>query len=90
MEDHKHPNHKSVINRLARISGHANAIKKMVEEGRDCSEVLIQLAAVKSALNNVGKLIIKDHMNHCVIQAVEEKDMEVLDDLNDAIDKFLK
>ena len=90
MEEHSHPNQKSVINRLARISGHANAIKKMVEEGRGCSEVLIQLAAVKSALNNVGKLIIKDHMNHCVIEAVEENNMEVLDDLNDAIDKFLK
>lgn len=87
---HEHPNTKSVINRLARISGHVDGIKGMVEEGRDCSEVLIQLAAVKSALNNVGKLIIEDHIKHCVVHAVQENDLTKLDDLNKAIEHFLK
>nr|WP_236777920.1 metal-sensing transcriptional repressor [Anoxybacter fermentans] len=85
-----HPNTKRVIYRLARIAGHTNAIKKMVEEGRDCSEILIQIAAVKSALNNVGKLILKDHINHCVVKAIEENNTEILEDLQDAIDKFVK
>lgn len=87
---HEHPNQKKVINRLARITGHADAIKRMVEEGRNCSEILIQIAAVKSALTNVGKLILDDHINHCVVKAVKEEDTQSLDDLRDAIDKFVK
>lgn len=88
--DHDHPNQKKVINRLARITGHTAAIKRMVEESRDCSEILIQIAAVKSALTNVGKLILDDHINHCVVKAVKEDDTQSLEDLRDAIDKFVK
>jgi len=62
----------------------------MVEDGRDCSEVLIQIAAVKSAVNNIGKIILQDHINACVVNAVETGDRKVLDDLNIAIDKFVK
>lgn len=90
MEKHSHPNKKKVINRLSRIIGHMEAVKKMVEEDRDCSEVLIQIAAVKSALNNAGKVILKDHMNHCVIHAIENDDKQKLIELENAIDKFVK
>lgn len=62
----------------------------MVEDGEDCSDVLIQLAAVKSALNNTGKVILKDHLDHCIVHAVEEGNTEMLDELNNAIDKFMK
>ncbi|ADK16261.1 MULTISPECIES: metal-sensing transcriptional repressor [Clostridium] len=88
MEKHNHPNNKAVVNRLSRIIGHLEAVKRMVEEGRDCSEVIIQISAVRSALNNTGKVILKDHINHCVKDAVEKNDTEVLDNLNNAIDKF--
>ncbi|WP_406541624.1 metal-sensing transcriptional repressor [Clostridium ljungdahlii] len=88
MEKHNHPNNKAVVNRLSRIIGHLEAVKHMVEEGRDCSEVIIQISAVRSALNNTGKVILKDHINHCVKDAVEKNDTEVLDNLNNAIDKF--
>ena len=66
------------------------SVKRMVEEGRDCSEILIQVSAVKSAINNIGKLILKDHFSLCVVDAVEENNLEVLEELNDAIDKFIK
>ena len=62
--DHTHAETKAVVNRLSRAIGHLEAVKAMVEEGRDCTQVLIQLAAVKSAINNTGKLILKDHLNH--------------------------
>ena len=62
----------------------------MVENGRDCSEVLVQIAAVKSAINNVGKVILKDHIQHCIVDAVEENDQQAIDDLCDAIEKFMK
>lgn len=90
MHTHEHENTKAVINRLSRAMGHLESVKKMVEDGRDCSEVLIQLAAVKSAINNTGKLILKDHINHCVVHAIENEDEQVLVELNDAIDKFIK
>ena len=90
MKKHHHENKKQVINRMSRAIGHMQAIKKMIEEDRDCSEVLIQIAAVRSAINNVGKIILKDHINHCVVDAVENDDKEVLEELNDAINKFIK
>ena len=86
--DHKHT--KEVSNRLARAIGHLQKVKQMVDSGEDCSEVLIQLAAVKSAINNTGKLILKDHLEHCIVHAVEDGDEEMLDELNAAIDKFIK
>lgn len=88
--EHEHENRRAVLNRMSRAIGHMESVKRMVEEGRDCSEILIQVSAVKSAINNIGKLILKDHISHCVIDAVEENDLEVLKELNDAIDKFIK
>ena len=57
---HVHENQKAVLNRLSRAIGHLEKVKRMVESGEDCSEVLIQLAAVRSALDNTGKVILKD------------------------------
>lgn len=88
--EHKHEYTKVVINRLSRAIGHLESVKKMVEDGRDCSEILIQLSAVKSAINNTGKLILKDHINHCVVKSIENNDESILTELNDAIDKFIK
>ena len=81
---------KEVSNRLARAIGHLQKVKQMVENGDDCSDVLIQLAAVKSALNNTGKVILKDHLDHCIVHAVEKGDTAMLDEFNKAIDKFVK
>lgn len=87
---HTHTQTKKVLDRLSRAIGHLEGIKKMVEEGRDCSDVLIQIAAVKSAVNNVGKLILQDHMEHCLVEAVETGDRKALEDLSAAIDRFVK
>ncbi len=81
---------KAVVNRLAKAIGHLEAVKGMVENGRDCSEVLVQLAAGKSALNNTGKLILKEHISHCIVHAVEHGDKSAVEDLNRAIDQFVK
>ncbi len=87
---HTHTNTKAVLNRLSRAIGHLESIKRMVEEGRDCSEVLIQLSAVKSAINNTGKVILQDHIEHCIVDAVESGDHEALEELSKAIDRFVK
>lgn len=87
---HTHTNTKAVLNRLARVIGHLQSIKHMVEDGRDCSEVLIQLSAVKAAINNTGKVILQDHIQHCLVDAVETGDMEAVQELSKAIDSFIK
>ena len=87
---HTHQNTKAVLNRLSRASGHLESITRMVEDGRDCSEVLIQLSAVKSAINNTGKVILQDHIQHCLVDAIESGDMETIEELNKAIDRFIK
>ena len=87
---HVHENQKAVINRLARAIGHLEKVKRMVEDGTDCSEVLIQLAAVRSALDNTGKVILKDHIHHCMVDAVAAGDDAAIDSLCQAVDKFLK
>lgn len=86
---HTHTQTKAVLNRLSRAIGHLESVKKMVEQGRDCSEVLIQLAAVRSALNNTAKVILKDHIEHCMSDAVENGDTDALEQLNRAIEQFM-
>ena len=87
---HVHENTQAVLNRLSRAIGHLESVRKMVENGRDCSEVLIQIAAVRAAITNIGKVILQDHIQHCIVDAVEHDDEKSLDDLCQAIDKFIK
>ena len=87
---HSHTQTKAVVNRLSRAIGHLESVKRMVENEQDCAEVLIQLAAVRAALNNTGKILLKDHIEHCLVEAVENVDMASIDRLNKAIELFLK
>ena len=87
---HVHTNTKAVLNRLSRAIGHLESIKRMIEDERDCSEVLIQLSAVKSAINNTGKIILQDHIEHCIVEAVEHGDRDALKELEKAIERFMK
>ena len=87
---HTHEHTRAVLNRLSKAIGHLQSVRAMVEEGRDCAEVLIQIAAVRSAIDNTGKLILQDHLKHCIVEAVEEGDRKTIDDLCDAIDKYMK
>ena len=87
---HVHENQRAVVNRLARAIGHLNKVKRMVEEGYDCADVLVQLAAVRSALDNTGKVILADHIRHCMVDAVAAGDTGAIEDLCQAIDKFMK
>ncbi|MBE6592059.1 MAG: metal-sensing transcriptional repressor [Bacteroidaceae bacterium] len=89
MEQHTHEHTKAVLNRMSRAIGHMNAVKKMIEDGRDCSDVLIQLSAIKSEITGVSKVILKDHIDHCIVDAVKENDEDAIENLKGAIDKLL-
>ena len=87
---HTHQQTKAVLNRISRAQGHLEAVRKMIERGEDCAEVLVQLSAVISALNSTGRVILKDHIAHCIVDAVEADDMEPIEALNQAIDRFMR
>ena len=88
---HSHTQTKAVINRLARAIGHLNSVKNMVESGRDCTEVLMQLAAVQSALSSTAKVILKDHIEHCIMDAVAGEDgAQALEELNAVIERYMR
>lgn len=87
---HTHTHTTEVLNRLSRAIGHLNGVRSMVEEGRDCAEVLVQLVAVRSAINAICRVILQDHLDHCVVDAVESGDMQTIEELNKAIDLLIK
>lgn len=87
---HSHKQTKVVLNRMARAIGHMESVKRMVEQGRECNEVLIQLSAVSAALSKISKIILQDHIDNCIVEAVKNNDQETIDKLKDAINKMIK
>ncbi|MDR2486661.1 MAG: metal-sensing transcriptional repressor [Clostridiales Family XIII bacterium] len=79
-----------MLNRLSRAIGHLTAVRGMVEDGRDCAEVLIQLSAVRSAINSTCEVILKDHLEHCVVDAVKTGDEKALAELRHAVELLMK
>jgi CsoR family transcriptional regulator, copper-sensing transcriptional repressor len=90
--DH-HPHHqsKAVADQLARTAGHVSAIKRMVEEERACPDVLVQLAAVRAAIDRTAKLVLADHVESCLRGAASNglADEEWAQ-LKEALDSFIR
>lgn len=86
---HNHDDTKALSNRMARAIGHMESIKRMIEDGRDYSEILIQLSAVRSAIQGVSREILKDHISHSIAEA-KDGDEQAIIELEKAIDKFMK
>lgn len=79
-----------IVNRLSRIEGHIRGIKTMVQESRPCPDVLVQVAAVRGALDRVARIILDEHLTQCVARAAEEGNIEVeIEQLKAALDRFL-
>lgn len=85
---------KEAAQRLSRIEGQIKGIRKMVEEGRYCIEVLGQISAVHEALRGVGKLIMRNYLENCVTTSLrsgsQKKAQETYGELMDVIYKFAK
>ena len=81
---------RKVINRLSRSIGHLQKVRAMVEDGEDCSDVLIQLSAVRAELGSTGRLLLKEHMEHCIVDAVRENDLASVEKIGQVIDQFMK
>lgn len=79
-----------VINRLSRIEGHIRGIKTMVQESRPCPDVLVQVAAVRGALDRVARMILDEHLTECLARAAKEGNIESeIEELKTALDRFL-
>jgi len=86
----RHKSRKEIADRLAKIEGHVHGIRKMVDENRGCSDLLIQIAAVRSALDKVAKIILEDHIETCLLEAVKSgKADESMAELKEALSKFI-
>ncbi len=79
---------KAVINRLRTIKGHIQGIEKMVEEEKNCQDILLQVAAVKSSLQKVGIVIMENHTQSCLMD--EELDRDELQKTIKIIVDFMK
>lgn len=81
----------NLIARLNRIEGQIRGIKNMIEDEKYCVDILIQIAAAKSALNSVGVMLLETHIQDCVKEAVDNgKSTAIIDDLMDAMKKYIK
>ena len=87
---HSEESLRSIVNRLSRIEGHIRGIKTMVQESRPCPEVLIQIAAVRGALDKVARVILDEHLTDCIARAAVEGNIEQeIEELKAALDRFL-
>jgi DNA-binding FrmR family transcriptional regulator len=87
---HRHKQTKAIVNRLSRIEGHIRSIKKMVQEERDCADVLIQVSAVRSAITKVGRVVLEDHLESCLFHAgILPEDNEIWNGVKEALDVYL-
>ena len=87
---HSEESLRSIVNRLSRIEGHIRGVKTMVQESRPCPDVLIQIAAVRGALDRVARMILDEHLTECIGRAAKEGNIDVeIEELKAALDRFL-
>ena len=80
----------NLISRLNRIEGQIRGVKGLIEKDTYCDDVLNQIAAIQSALNGVGKLLLENHLNSCVVERIQEGDHEVIRELMVTMNKLIK
>jgi len=80
----------NLISRLNRIEGQIRGVKGMIEKDTYCDDVLNQIAAIQSALNSVGRLLLEGHMKSCIIERIQAGEHEVIDELLVTMNKLMK
>ena len=79
---------KQLQNRLSRITGQLNGIGRMLSENRYCGDILTQIAAVESALQSFGYIILQEHLESCVLEEVRKDNIEIMDEVIDLVKKL--
>ncbi|MBD2563574.1 metal-sensing transcriptional repressor [Nostoc sp. UIC 10607] len=87
---HSEESLRRIANRLSRIEGHVRGIKTMVQQNSPCPDVLLQIAAVRGALDRVARIVLDEHLTECIGRAAQEGNIDVeIKQLKAALDRFL-
>ncbi|GKU83272.1 metal-sensitive transcriptional regulator [Niallia sp. NCCP-28] len=81
---------KNLVTRLNRVEGQIRGIKGLIEKDTYCDDVITQIAATQSALNSVAKILLEGHLRNCVVDRIQEGDMEVVDEVLTTIQRLMK
>lgn len=81
-----------IQNRLRRIEGQVRGVQRMVDEEAYCVDILTQVSSIVSAMEKVGAILLKDHVEHCVRESIEkgEDADEKIEELTSAVERFLR
>ncbi|MHC1721018.1 MAG: metal-sensitive transcriptional regulator [Clostridiaceae bacterium] len=91
MADHHHHDIEKLCQRIKKVEGQLGGIRKMLENDKPCDEIIIQLNSAKSALQKISQIVLEDHLDHCVIDAMKEGNGEVqIDSLKRALSQYTK
>ncbi|MED4344243.1 metal-sensitive transcriptional regulator [Heyndrickxia coagulans] len=81
---------KNLVSRLNRIEGQVRGVKGLIEKDTYCDDVITQIAAIQSALNSVSKILLEGHLKNCVLERIQEGDLDVLDEFLVTIQKTMR
>jgi len=79
-----------ILVRLKRIEGQVKGLQRMLEDDKCCSDILVQVAAVRAAINKVGILIFEEHSKTCLKDALNADNNDALENLIDVLNRFIK
>lgn len=79
---------KQLDNRINRLIGQMNGIKKMIDDDRYCGDVLTQIAAAESALQGIGYLVLREHMETCVVEEIKKGNTAIVDEAVELVRKL--
>jgi DNA-binding FrmR family transcriptional regulator len=91
MSNHKHHDVENLCKRINRVEGQLGGIRKMLENDKPCDEIIIQLNAAKAALQKISQIVLEDHLDHCVLEALRDGKGEAqIDSLKRALNQYTK
>jgi DNA-binding FrmR family transcriptional regulator len=89
--DNKKVSKEDILNRMKKIEGQAKGIQKMIEEDKCCGDIMIQISAIRSAINKVGGLIIDRYIKECLRESIKEQDSDrSIEAIIDTIVRYVK
>ncbi|MFT4412887.1 metal-sensitive transcriptional regulator [Fredinandcohnia humi] len=87
---HSDKTKKNLVTRLNRIEGQIRGVKGLIEKDTYCDDVITQIAAIQSALNSVSRILLEGHLKSCVIERIQEGDLDVVDEVLVTVHKLMK
>ncbi|MEC9488014.1 MAG: metal-sensitive transcriptional regulator [Halanaerobium sp.] len=81
---------KKIVTRIKTVKGHLNGIEKMIEEDKDCKDIMVQIAAIKSSVDRIGHLLIENYAEQCLLDAAMGDSKKLEDKVKDTLSVIMK